>query len=156
MLNDPTLFQYCPKLVLFSEDRQSVLLARRQGEADYDGTFTFVGGKTEATDGDLLAGLQREKNEEIGKAAQVDVCWRISCYQVWFQKQSGQSMVIPHHVALYRGGEIELNADEYAEYRWVPVAGLASFEPIVANIPDCVAAAQRLLPVLGPDDFSRL
>jgi len=42
----------------------AVLLAKRAGEADYDGTWSFIGGKMETTDATLVAGMQREKNEE--------------------------------------------------------------------------------------------
>jgi ADP-ribose pyrophosphatase YjhB (NUDIX family) len=42
------------------------LLAKRKGEADFDGVFSFIGGKMETTDETLLAGMQREKNEEVG------------------------------------------------------------------------------------------
>lgn len=155
-MNDTTLFQYCAKLIIFSADKSAVLLARRKGEADYDGTFTFVGGKTETTDGSLLAGIQREKNEEIGESAKVKVCWTMSCYQAWFQKASGQALVLPHHVAVFQGGDIQLNPDEYAEYKWVPLAELDAFEPKIANIPGAVLAAQRLLAILQPDDFTSI
>lgn len=153
---DTTLFQYCPKLIIFSADRSAVLLAKRKGEADYDGTFSFVGGKSETTDGRLLAAIKREKTEEIGSAAKVKVCWTMSCFQAWFQKASGQSMVLPHHVAIYQGGDIQLNEGEYAEFRWVPIAELDALMPKVENIPAAVAAAQRLLPVLNDDDFEEI
>jgi hypothetical protein len=83
MPNNPLFFHYCPKLIVFSKDKRSVLMARRTGEADYDGVYTFIGGKTEVPDGGLLAGLQREKNEEIGSDAKLKVCYLMSCYQVW-------------------------------------------------------------------------
>jgi len=152
-MNDPTLFQYCAKLIIFSADKSAVLLARRKGEADYDGTFTFIGGKTETTDGSLLAGIAREKVEEIGPDAKIKVCWTMSCFQVWFQKQNGQVVALPHHVAIFEGGNIQLNPGEYDAYKWVPVAELNTFEPKIANIPDAVSAAQRLLAVLEPADF---
>jgi glycine/serine hydroxymethyltransferase len=56
------LFQYCPKLVLFSSDWEKVLLARRHSEADYDGTFSFTGGKIETTDKSIQAGITVNKN----------------------------------------------------------------------------------------------
>ena len=65
-MSSTLLFQYCQKLVVLSTDKQSVLLAQRKGEADYDGVFSFIGGKLETTDESLLAGMRREKNEEIG------------------------------------------------------------------------------------------
>jgi 8-oxo-dGTP pyrophosphatase MutT (NUDIX family) len=152
-MNNLTLFQYCPKLVLFSADRQSVLLARRVGEADYDGTFSLVGGKAETTDESLLAAIKREKDEEIGPNAKVRVCWRMSAYQVLFRKKDGNAMVLPHHAAVFADGEIVINPEEYTEYRWVPITELATFKPMVENIPDVVQAAQRLLAILSDDDF---
>ena len=73
---DTTLFQYCQKIVIFSKDGTSVLLAKRRGEADYDGVFSFIGGKLESTDGGLVQGLQREKDEEIGPMIEIG---RASC-----------------------------------------------------------------------------
>lgn len=156
VMQDPTLFQYCPKFIMFSEDRQSVLLARRAGEADYDGVFGFIGGKSEVTDGDLVTALRREKDEEIGETARVNVAWRTSCYQVWFTKKSGHSMIIPHHIAVFVGGDIKLNPAEYAEYRWVPIAGLDAFEPKIPNVPDAVRAATRMLPIVAAEDFTEI
>lgn len=155
-MNDPTLFQYCAKLIIFSADKTSVLLAKRKGEADYDGVFSFVGGKTETTDGSLLNGIKREKTEEIGAEAKVKICWTMSCYQAWFQKSNGMTMVLPHHVGIYEGGDIKLNSNEYAEYRWVPIAELSSLEPKVENVPEAVQAAQRLLAMLTHDDFTEV
>lgn len=152
-MNDTTLFQYCAKLIIFSADKSAVLLARRKGEADYDGTFSFIGGKTETTDGSLLAGIKREKTEEIGESAKVRVCWTMSCYQTWFQKANGMTVVLPHHVGIYEGSDIQLNPDEYAEYQWVPLAELNALQPKIDNIPDAVKAAQRLLEILEPEDF---
>ena len=57
--NPNLLFQYIQKLVVLSSDRQSVLVAKRKGEADYDGTFSFIGGKMETTDESLIAGMKR-------------------------------------------------------------------------------------------------
>jgi len=64
---DKYLFQYCQKIVVYSEDEASVLLCKRKGEADYDGDFSFIGGKMELSDKDFVAGLRREKNEEVGQ-----------------------------------------------------------------------------------------
>jgi ADP-ribose pyrophosphatase YjhB (NUDIX family) len=148
-----TLFQYCPKFVLFSEDQTKILFAKRKGEQDYDGVYSLIGGKTETTDQSLLAGLRREKDEEIGASARVRVCWKISCYQILFRKKDGNSMIIPHHVALYKGGHVQLNPDEYADYKWIPINEFPSFEPKIANNIEVIAAAQRLLPLLTDADF---
>jgi len=148
-----TLFQYCPKLLVFSRNKQSILLAKRKGEADYDGTFSFIGGKSETTDESLLAAIKREKDEEIGPDARVWVCWSMSCYQVLFRKKDGNAMVIPHHVAIFEGGEIRLNSEEYSEYKWVPITDLPGLEPKVENIPNAVDAARCFLDLLSDQDF---
>ncbi len=151
-MGDPLFFHYCPKLVVFSEDKQSVLMARRAGEADFDGVYTFIGGKTETTDGSLVEGLRREKTEEIGPDAKLDVCYKISCYQVWYTKKNGNSMVLPHHIAIYQGGEIKLNPEEYDDYKWVPVAEIEEYAQIAENVP-AVQQAVRFLPILKDEDF---
>jgi len=145
-------FQYCPKFVLFSEDWASVFLARRKGEVDYDGTFGFIGGKMETTDADIQEGMYREKNEEIGSDAKVRLCLTFS-YPILFRKKDGSSMIIPHHIAQFIGGEIKLNDDEYSEYRWVPLKDLESFEPKIENIPTVVDWALRIKPLLTDKDF---
>jgi 8-oxo-dGTP pyrophosphatase MutT (NUDIX family) len=133
MTIDTTHFQYCQKLVVLSEDRQRVLLARRKGEADYDGVFSFIGGKMETTDESLLAGMQREKNEEIGPDAILRVL-ADETYNLLFRKKDGNAMVIPHIAALYVSGEVHIN-EEYSEYQWVSLTDLPTFEPKIANIP---------------------
>lgn len=152
MPDDPTFFQYCAKQIVFSSDRKAVLMAQRTGEADYDGVFALIGGKTETTDGGLLEGLQREKNEEIGESARIKICWTMSCYQAWYRKKNGAFMVLPHHVAIFVSGEIKLNPKEYSNYKWVPVAEIDQYDQIPTN-PHAVRAALRLLPILTDDDF---
>ncbi len=58
-------FQYCQKIVVFRNNNTEVLLAKRKGENDYDGTFSFIGGKMETTDNNPVEGMRREKNEEV-------------------------------------------------------------------------------------------
>ena len=70
---DTSLFHYCQKIVIFSEDLQSVLLCKRKDEKDFDGIFSFIGGKMETTDKDILEGLKREKEEEIGANAKIKI-----------------------------------------------------------------------------------
>ncbi len=152
-MNHDLFFQYCPKIILFSADLAQVFLAQRTGEQDYDGTFTFIGGKLETTDATLEAGLKREKDEEIGPQARVRICATQSCYTALFRKKSGHSMVLPHHIAIFEGGEVMLNPAEYATYKWVSIDSLASFEPKIDNIPLAVEKALQFLPALRPDDF---
>lgn len=155
-MSDPKYnFQYCPKAVLFSEDWQKVLLAKRYGEADYDGTFSFIGGKMETTDESILAALKREKDEEIGASARVRVHLR-NMQNILFRKKDGSAMIVPHYLAQYIGGDIHLNTEEYSEYAWVPVDELESFEPKIANIPDFVTWANQLRVSLQLEDFDEI
>jgi 8-oxo-dGTP pyrophosphatase MutT (NUDIX family) len=151
MQTDPLLFQYCPKQIVFSADKKSVLLARRAGEADYNGVYSFIGGKTETTDGGLLAGLRREKNEEVGEQARLRICYAMSCYQTWFTKANGASMILPHHIAIYQGGDIVLS-NEYSEYKWVPIEEIDHYNR-VPTVPPAVHAALCYLPMLTDKDF---
>jgi len=141
MSTDTTLFQYCQKLVILSADRQSVLLAKRKGEADYDGVYSFIGGKMETTDEGLLAGMKREKDEEIGQAAKINVL-PDETFNLFFRKKDGNTMVLPHIASIYVSGEIELN-DEYSDYRWVPLVDIDGFEPKVPNITQLARWAVR-------------
>lgn len=151
MNGDPLLFQYCQKIIVFSQDETKILLAKRKGERDYDGTYTFVGGKLETTDGSLQAGLQREKNEEIGAAARVMVCPTVS-HNVYFQKEDGHHMVLPHYIAKFASGEVVIN-EEYSDYAWVAVNDLDNFEPKISNITAITAWAKRILPTITTEEW---
>ena len=148
-------FQYCQKLVVFSEDWRSVLLARRKDEADYNGVFSFVGGKMDITDPSILGGLKREKNEEIGEQAGVTV-YLDSTHNAFFRKSDGSSMILPHYLAHYVGGDIVLNESEYAEYRWVNLTELEAFEPKIPTIPEAVQWALNLKRHVGSSEFIKL
>lgn len=150
-MNDPLLFQYCQKTILFSEDNSRVLLAKRKGEQDYDGVFSLIGGKLETTDGGFVEGLKREKNEEIGVGATMLICPTVT-YNVYFQKKDGHHMVLPHYIAKYTGGEIVIN-DEYSEYQWVALEELDAFEPKIENIPAVIAWARRVIPVIRDEEW---
>lgn len=154
-MSDAFSFQYCQKLVLFSEDWRSVLLARRAGEADYDGTFSFVGGKMETGDASILEALRREKNEEIGESAKVRA-YLGATHNLLFRKKDGSAMIIPHILAQYVGGEVKLEPREYSEYRWVLVAELAALEPKIANIPELVDWALALQKTVPTEAFEEL
>jgi 8-oxo-dGTP pyrophosphatase MutT (NUDIX family) len=130
---DTTLFQYCQKIVIFNESENAILLVKRRGEADFDGTFSFIGGKMEVTDGSFIEGLRREKNEEIGEAVQLDI-FPFASYNELYVKKSGQAMVLPHFYAIYKGGEIHLNPNEYSEYQWVELSDLDNFEPKIDSV----------------------
>jgi 8-oxo-dGTP pyrophosphatase MutT (NUDIX family) len=133
-MDSSLFFQYCQKLVILSADKQSVLLAKRQGEADYDGVYSFIGGKMETTDKTLIDGMKREKNEEIGADAKVSIFPEES-RNVLFRKKDGNSIILPHIAGIFQSGEIVLS-DEYSEYKWVAFSDLESLEPKIANIPE--------------------
>lgn len=152
-MSDPKyLFQYCPKLVVFSKDYQKVLLARRHGESDYDGTFSFIGGKTEITDESLVAGIKREKDEEISSSAHLKI-YTLACQNVLFRKSDGSTMIVPHYLAQFIEGEINLNEDEYSEYKWVALEDLEKFEPKIENIPEKVRWALNVKQFAKETDF---
>lgn len=144
-------FQNVQKLVVFSKDGKSVLMCKRQGEADLDGVFTFIGGKMETTDKTLLNGLKREKDEETGPGFQVRVCPHFSTNRIFITKNKSMQ-ILPHYYAEHLKGEIVLN-EEYSEYKWVKLEELASFEPKVETIPGVVEELLRLKKVLKEEDF---
>lgn len=142
-MSSSTLFQYCQKLVILSRDRTKVLLAKRKGEADYNGTYSFVGGKMETTDETILSGIKREKDEEIGESANIKILPN-ETHNLLFRKKDGNSMILPHIAGVYISGDIHLN-DEYSDYKWVPIAELESFEPKIENITELTNwAVQKL------------
>lgn len=152
-MHSPYLFQYCQKLVILSADRSKVLLAKRKGEADYDGVYSFVGGKMEITDPSFVEGMKREKNEEIGPQTKVKAIPDESCYNWMFTKKDGNVIILPHIACVFQSGEIELNKEEYSEYAWVPISDLAGFEPKIDNITD---VTNRALERLNSIDESKL
>lgn len=149
-MNNDLLFQYCQKIVIFDKDLSKVFLARRKGEADYDGVFSFIGGKLEKTDQDFTAGLRREKNEEIGQSARIKI-WPSVSYNVLYRKRDGNSMVLPHHLAIYTGGEIKLN-EEYSEGMWVRLEDLAGFEPKIETVSETVLWAKSIYPLIKSEE----
>lgn len=125
-------FEYCQKIVLFRNNFSEVLLAKRKNENDFNGIYSFIGGKMETTDDSIIAGLQREKNEEIGAAVKIKIFLDYSVNH-FYVKKSGASMILPHYPAVYQSGEIVLN-DEYSDYQWVKINELENFEPKIFTI----------------------
>jgi len=141
----------CPKIVVFSKDKQSVLLAKRENEKDLNGVFTFIGGKMEQTDGSILSGLKREKTEEVGVDFKINLNTKYSV-NMYYEKKDGSKMILPHHYAYALGGDIRLSP-EYAEYRWVPIVELDAFEPKVKTITQSVREMQALMKIEAPEDM---
>ena len=146
------LFQYCPKIAVFSTERDSVLLCKRKGEADYDEVFSFIGGKMEVTDSSILAAVQREKTEEVGTDFKINLSLEYSV-NVFFRKKDGSSMILPHFYAEYVGDQINLS-DEYAEHKWVLLAELDAFEPKISNIPAITRQLALARAVVSDEDLS--
>ncbi len=150
-MNTKYSFQYCPKLVIFSSDGLSVLLAKRKGENDYDGTFSFIGGKIETTDTDINEGIKREKREEIGTEAKVKFS-PFPIYTAFYRKKDGSAMILPHHLAKFIKGKINLN-EEYSEYKWVKLSQLKSFEPKIHTIISAVERAKKTAQYINDEDY---
>ncbi len=145
------MFQYCQKIVVFSSDLKKVLLARRKGEADYDGVYSLIGGKMETTDKSIISGIKREKDEEIGVNTKVNILPN-ETYNVLFRKNDGNSMILPHIPAIFVKGEIIIN-DEYSDYQWVEINKLDGFEPKIDTIPKAVDWAVKKIRSASPEEF---
>jgi ADP-ribose pyrophosphatase YjhB (NUDIX family) len=152
-MNTQYLFMYCQKLIVFSADRKSVLFARRKDEADFDQYWSLIGGKLEVTDGGILPGIKREKDEEVGERFHIKVAPQFSCYNVHYQKKDGTHMILPHYIAMHIAGEVRLNEREYSEYKWVSLDEVEAFGPKVNNTSEVIKNALKVLPVLTEDDF---
>lgn len=144
-------FQYCQKIVVFSNDLKSVLLCKRKGEKDYDGTYSFIGGKMETIDGSFIRGLQREKNEEVGIDFKVEIYPNFTL-NLLFKKNSGDFMVLPHFYARHVEGEVRLN-EEYSDFKWVKIEDLEKFEPKISSIPDAVNKMLLLKKIIDQKDL---
>lgn len=150
-MDSSTLFQYCQKLVILSRDKTQVLLACRRGEADYDGVYSFIGGKMETTDESILASMKREKDEEIGKSAKIAVLPH-ETYNLLFRKKDGNSMILPHIASVFVSGNIVIS-EEYSDYKWVPLNELESFQPKIDTIPALAKWAKEKLQDHSPSQL---
>ena len=148
---DKYSFQYCQKIVILSKDKNKVFLCKRKGEADYDGIFSFIGGKMEITDLSIIKGLKREKDEEVGTDFKIMLYPKFSL-NLLFIKKDGNSMIIPHYLAIYEGGDVNLN-EEYSEYQWVKIKDLNEFEPKISTIPEIVNEILRLDKIANKKEF---
>ena len=150
-MNQNLLFQYCQKLIILSADKKSVLLAKRKGEADYDGIFSFIGGKMETTDASMIEGMKREKDEEVGPGVVVNLLPHES-YNLLFKKKDGNSVILPHIAGIFVSGDILIN-EEYSEYKWVEIADLANFSPLIEGIPELTRWAAAKIETANQEDF---
>lgn len=144
-------FQYCQKIVVLSKDKTKALLCKRKWEADYDGVFSFIGGKMETTDGSIVDGLKREKDEEVGEQFKAKLYPTYST-NMFFRKKDGNAMILPHYLAIHQEGEVKLN-EEYSQYQRVDIKDLKTFEPKIANIPEIIEILLRLEKVIEDEEF---
>ncbi len=147
-------FQYCQKLVIYSKDESSVLLCKRKDEADFDGAFSFIGGKMENTDSGIIDGLQREKDEEVGKDFNIKV-FPFFTTNIFFVKKDGSAMILPHFYAIHTAGDVVLN-EEYSEYAWVSLGDVDNFEPKINTISDVLHKMTILKKVIKETPFKIL
>ncbi len=127
------------------------MLCKRKGENDYDGVYSFIGGKMETTDSDLVSAMQREKNEEVGKNFKIKLYQKFS-NNLTFKKKSGDYMILPHYLAKHVAGEVELN-EEYSDYKWVEIKQLENFEPKINNITESVKTLLKLKKIIEDEDL---
>lgn len=145
-------FQYCQKLCVVSSDMKEVLLCQRKGEADYNEVYSLIGGKMEHGDSDIIAGITRERDEEVGADFKIKLLHTISV-NAYFKKSDGARMILPHYLAIHTQGEITLS-DEYSRFAWVKLTELEAFEPKIKNIPDILATLMRYSAAAMADDFT--
>ncbi len=151
---DKYSFQNCQKIVVFSKDFEKVLLCKRKGERDYDGVYSFIGGKMELTDESLVRGMQREKNEEIGNECRL-LLFPLFNTMALFRKADGSSMILPHYLAVFEGGTIHLN-EEYSDFQWVEITTLNAFEPKIPNVAEIVHQLLRLRQLVAESEYLRI
>ena len=144
-------FQYCQKIVVFSRDLNSILLCKRRNEDDYNEIYTFIGGKMETSDKDIISAIQREKDEEVGEDFKVELYSKFSS-NVNYKKNNGDFMILPHYYARHINGDVKLN-DEYSDYKWIDINDLDTFEPKVNNIPKTVKALLKLKTIMKDKDL---
>ena len=140
--------------MVFSKDNSKVLLAQRKSESDYDSTYSFIGGKMETTDKNIVEEMRREKNEEVGEYFKIRLN-PIYNSVTYFVKKDGNFMLLPHYYAQYLSGEVKLNG-EYSNYKWVSISEIQKLEPKIPNIPEIVNRLLKLLPVMKYKDFVEL
>jgi ADP-ribose pyrophosphatase YjhB (NUDIX family) len=139
-------------MVILSKDQNSILLCKRKDESDYNETFTFPGGKMKTSDESIMAGVRREKDEELGENFKIKMLTTYTT-NLLFKKSNGKYMIIPHLLATHQEGEIKLS-DEYSEYKWVTMNDLNEFEPKIKNIPEIIQTLNRLAQTTTEEDFT--
>ena len=62
-------------------------------------------------------------------------------------------MILPHYLAIHEEGEIDLNLEEYSEYKWIEINKLDNFEPKIENIGKIVNEIIKLGKIVDEKDF---
>ena len=152
MNEDKYNFQYCQKIVVFSKDMNSVLLCKRREEDDFNEVYNFIGGKMETSDKNIVIGIKREKDEEVGGDFKVELYPRFS-KNVYYKKKNGSFMILPHYYARHIKGEVKINQKEYSDYKWVNIKDLDLFGPKIDNIPEIVKMFLELKVIMKAKDL---
>jgi hypothetical protein len=104
----------------------------------------------ETTDGSIVEGLRREKNEEVGVDFKIKIFPSFTT-NGFFIKKDGNSMILPHYYAVYESGNIRLN-EEYSEYKRVPLSEIKDFEPKIHTIPEVLDKLAILKEIITKTD----
>jgi hypothetical protein len=108
----------------------------------------------EVIDGDIVEGLRREKNEELGEQFKIKVLPKYTI-NTYYLKKDGNSMIVPHYLAVHHFGEIVLG-EEYSNYKWISLKDLPEFKPQIDNMPEITEELMRLFSIVKEDDFIEL
>jgi len=144
-------FQYCHKIIIFSKDRDKVLLFRRYEKGQFGGMFAFVGGKMDIDENSIVDSLKREKDEEIGEDVKIKV-FTDFCADFLFVRDTGKPIVMSFYFGIYENGEINLN-DEHLEYKWVEIDELSKFEPKIFDTEKRVKEILRLDKIIKEENL---
>ena len=150
---DEFCFAYCQKLIVFSSDEKSVLLCKRKGEVNFNETFSLIGGKLQMDDESIVAGLKREKDEDVGENFKIKF-YPTYTINLLHTIKNGSRMVLPHYYAIHIEGDIKLNKEEYSEYRWVSLDEIETFEPKIDGIPQQIQKILELKKIIKEEDFT--
>ncbi|MEM7705744.1 MAG: NUDIX hydrolase [Pseudomonadota bacterium] len=124
----------CPKLCLLNPASKEFLLCKRKGEADFDRTYSFPGGKTELSDESIEAGIQRELAEELGSVFAYELSSQL-CFLVEYVRSDSKHMTLPHFFGVAsKEQHIDLNAEEYNDYAWTRIEDMAKIS-VIKNVP---------------------
>lgn len=126
-------FEVSQKAVLYDKATKKFLLAKYA--PPYEPAWSFVGGRLDEGETDLLGSLEREIVEEAGNIR----------YQVAgpIDAELGERIRLGYLV-LYEGGDIVLSA-EHSEYAWFTAQEIEDHEDMRPEIKQFVLAAQKRL-----------